>query len=186
MGLSVIHGIIHASHGHILVESEPGKGTRFRLLFKPSAMSGKALKEPKGNVEYALADAGENRQRILVVDDEIALTHYLHELLEMNSYTVEAINNPLEAIDILEASPDAFDLVITDQTMPQLNGVELTGKIRQLNPSLPVIMCTGYSATTNEAMAREAGVDEFLTKPIDSQQLLNAIAGQLRKRAIAP
>ncbi len=185
MGLSVIHGIMHASHGHILVESEPGKGTWFRLLFKPSAVGSEALNNASGDAEYSFADGGEGRRRILVVDDEIALTYYLRELLEMNGYKVETTNNPLEAFDMLNSAPEAFDLVITDQTMPQLSGVELTAKIRQVNASLPVIMCTGYSATTNEAMAREAGVDEFLTKPINGQQLLNAITGQLRKRTVA-
>ena len=186
MGLSVIHGIMHANHGHVLVDSEPEKGTHFRLLFEPSnEIWGE---QRPGEVACAQGDvvAEAHRGRLMVVDDEIAVTHYLRDLLEMNGYDVEIFSDSSAALSSLLNAPNAFDLVITDQTMPRLTGVELTEELRKVNPTLPVIMCTGYSATTSEASARERGVNDFLTKPVDSKQLLEIIGKRLRGKRVAP
>lgn len=182
MGLSVIHGIMHANHGHILVASEVGKGSRFRLLFKPSAETLSAMQLVEENLESTVGEGVNNCGHILVVDDEIALTSYLKDLLELQGYTVSTFNDPSLALALLRSEPDAFDLIVTDQTMPQLTGVELTEEVRQFNPHLPIVMCTGYSATTNEVAAKERGVDAFLTKPVDSKKLLAVIAGLLAER----
>jgi signal transduction histidine kinase/CheY-like chemotaxis protein len=182
MGLSVIHGIMHANHGHILVESQPGEGTWFRLLFPPATQNGAT--QQNGTAAAAGTDSAtrDRPQRILVVDDEIALTSYLKELLELEGYQVEALNDPVVALAQLHDTPHAFDLVISDQNMPQLTGIEMIREVRQFNPELPIIMCTGYSATTSESEALESGVDAFLTKPVNSKQLLKVVASLLREK----
>ncbi len=182
MGLSVIHGIMHANNGHILVESEPDEGTCFRLLFMPSTKMADEGQHSGVERQSALAAEGESGRRIMVVDDEIALTSFLEELLALEGYDVEVFNDPTAALHSLHKEPLAFDLIITDQMMPQLTGVELTEEVRKLNPHIPVIMCTGYSATTNEASARQSGVDEFMTKPVNTKQLLAVIASRLGEK----
>ncbi len=173
MGLSVTHGILHANEGHILLESVPGRGTCFRLLLKPAtelALAADAGAEPA----WIGGETVQGRGQIMVVDDEIALTHYLQELLEMEGYRVLTYTAPDNALRALQQRVDV-DLLITDQTMPKMTGIELTEAVRKFAPQLPIIMCTGYSATTNEALAKFRGVNEYLNKPINRKQLLAAM-----------
>lgn len=173
MGLSVIHGIMHANQGHVLVESQPGVGTCFRLLLQP--VNDVNLSEELNILQPPQASLNPHRARIVVVDDEVALTEFLQDLLEVKGFEVSAYNDPEVARDELCNSEVAYDLLITDQTMPQLTGIELVDAVRRCRPDLPVIMCTGYSAVASEEVARARGVDAYLPKPIDINQLEEAI-----------
>jgi PAS domain S-box-containing protein len=171
MGLSVVHGILRGHNGHILVESRPEGGSRFRVLLP--AVAGAI--EPARVAEQASGSPHSGMgERLMVVDDEADLVDYLDELLKMNGYTVEALVDSREALRRFESHPDDYGLLITDQTMPFLSGLELIRQIRELRPSLPAILCSGYSETVAGNDMESFGI-EYLGKPVDAALLLRRI-----------
>lgn len=177
MGLSVVHGIVHEMGGHILVKSVPGEGTTFRLLLPPSV---ETVREPApAAVIGAGVKGGVSPARILVVDDEPSVAGFLKELLSVTGYEAVLAGDGAEALEIFQQQPGRFDLVVTDQTMPNLTGVELARRLLALSPDLPVILCTGYSEDVDEACARGIGIQGYMLKPVPSRALLERIAALL-------
>ena len=173
MGLSMVHGIVHGHDGHIQVDSVPGQGTVFRVLLPsskgvvtPSAM---IEQEPGGTAKSAV------EYRILVVDDEESIARFMGELLESHGYQPTIVSHSREALERFEATPNAFDLVITDQTMPFLTGAEMAQAMLALRPELPIILCTGHSEQVDEARAVEMGIRGYLAKPFTISVLLSKV-----------
>ncbi len=171
LGLSVVHGIVHEAGGHILVESAPPKGTRISILL-PLASSNQA---PLSQASESPAPNQLQGQNILVVDDEKAITGMLQELLSLHGANVFAYTDSQAALDAFMANPGKFDAVITDETMPRLSGLHLSRQLLQRKPGLPVILCSGFSQMVDEASARNAGIAEFLNKPVDIHQLVSKL-----------
>lgn len=113
--------------------------------------------------------------RILVVDDEVMVTGYLQELLESFGHHVTLFNDPREALARFERAPAATDLLITDQSMPNMSGMEMIEKMQTLRPELPFILCSGFSETNIEAQATASSNGRFLNKPYKSRDLLALI-----------
>jgi PAS domain S-box-containing protein len=167
MGLSTVHGIVHEHGGHIIVESKPGSGATFRVLFKPMSHT-----EGKSGAEAteSSASATEVRQlkgRVLVVDDEPAVGEFMGELLESWGLEVTIKPNGPEAEALFAENPQHFDLVVTDQTMPKMTGTELAQRLLAKRPALPVILYTGYTERLTEEQTRRAGIRALVTKPVD-------------------
>ena len=173
MGLSVVHGIIHQYHGHILLESSPTGGTLMRMCLPATAEASDDVENPNPTIDDAIVPA--ERGRILVVDDEPSVASFLGELLGLRGYSVRTLTSSREAWEILSKHPESVDLLITDQTMPDMTGKELVEKIRHLNRELPVIICTGYSEQINEQMVDAWGSSVYLEKPIQIDLLLGSI-----------
>jgi len=174
LGLAVVHGIVTSHEGIITVASEVGQGTTFRIYF-PAQTGQTALTDgATGKVVHGL------RQKILLVDDEPALTASLGKLLERLNYQVTTSNAARAAVELFRSTPAQFDLVITDLTMPEMNGLELARQLRAIRPDLPVIMVSGFSPELNQENLRAAGICELLEKPI----VLPALTGALH-RAVA-
>jgi len=181
MGLAVVHGIVHRAGGHILVASTPGVGTAFRLLLPP------ALAQPD-DTPSAVQDAAPRRAparsgRILVVDDEPMLAHYLRELLENHGHEVTLADDGQAALELLRERAQDFDLVITDQTMPRLSGVGLVKALRGIRADLPAVLCTGFSDMVDLRGARALGVRRFLRKPVEAQTMLRVVSELLEAAA---
>jgi CheY-like chemotaxis protein len=157
MGLAVVQGIVKSHGGAISVYSEPGQGTAVHI-FLPK------IDDIKYEVQAKESICG-GTERILFVDDEKVLAELGQELLEALGYTVTAETSSLEALALFRAGPDAFDLVITDMTMPGLTGRELARELLAIRPDIPIIMCSGFTEFINANEAREAGFSEFLMKP---------------------
>lgn len=104
-------------------------------------------------------------ERILFVDDEEDMVDLGKEMLEPLGYTVSVKTNSFDALETFLAQPDAFDLVITDMTMPGLTGSELARELMNIRPDIPVILCTGFSELINEKQAEEEGIRAFVMKP---------------------
>lgn len=112
---------------------------------------------------------------ILVVDDEELIADMFKQMLENVGYTVTAMSDSKKALAAFQASADKFDLIITDQTMPDLTGVELAREISKNSPQTPIILCSGYSRLISEKKAEELGVSKLLKKPVDSKILVTAV-----------
>ncbi len=167
LGLSVVHGIVHRHGGSIHIESAPGQGTTVTVLL-PVVETEKPEPAPAGPIP-------EGRAHILFVDDEQSLALIGSQLLERLGYTVTTRTSSVEALEAFQADPEKFDLLITDQTMPNLTGVQLARQVLELRPDLPVILCTGFSETVGPEQAMSVGIRDLLFKPIALRDLAEAI-----------
>ena len=117
-------------------------------------------------------DTGSN---ILIVDDDELVSEYLCALLEVEGYAVTVMNDSPKALKHFSENPDFFDLVVTDQVMPVLTGVEMSRAILELRPNIPIVLITGYSERINEENAESQGLSSFFAKPINEEQFLHTI-----------
>jgi len=122
-----------------------------------------------------LARQAIEQRHILVVDDDELVSEYLGALLEAENYDVKVLNEPLEALDYLNEHPDEFDLIVTDQVMPGMTGVEIAQSILKLRPDLPILLITGYSEKITAKNAESFGLSGFFSKPINENQFLDKI-----------
>jgi CheY-like chemotaxis protein len=179
LGLSVVHGVVQSCNGHIELETAPGRGATFRI-YLPRTDGGGRRKPGAGAAEPG---GGEH---VLVVDDEAAITEMIRRMLEGLGYTVTARNQSLEALDDFQAAPSRFDLMIVDMTMPGLRGDQLTRRMREIRPDLPVILLSGFSELLTEERAEELGLSACLKKPVLrsdlSRAIRKALSGPVRPR----
>jgi len=165
MGLAMVHGIISRQGGYIEVESTVGSGSTFRV-FLP-------LVEPEDSVDQVLP-TGELQNgvgRILLVDDEEQVVQVTGEILQNLGYTVIGKTSAVAAVEEFSKTPEQFDLLITDLTMPELTGLEVSEKVKAISPGIPVILFTGYSDQLSKEATVEAGIDEYCMKPISMRNL---------------
>lgn len=160
LGLSVVHGIVESLGGEISVKSQPGKGSTFDILFPVSD------DEISENEFKKTATIKTGTERILFIDDEIALARLGKQMLEHYGYTVTISVNPLKALDLFTQDPDQFDLVITDLTMPNMSGNELIAEMIKIRSDIPVIICSGHSDLIDSDITDQKGIKAFLAKPV--------------------
>jgi CheY-like chemotaxis protein len=179
MGLAVVHGIMKTHDGSISVYSQPGEGTTFHLYFpvietEVAVVKIEATPIPRGHGEH-----------ILFVDDEATLAGLGKKMLERLGYVVTTQTNPLEAIAAVRNQSSAFDLVITDLTMPGMDGAKLGAQLLDLQPNLPIIITTGYSGVMTPAKVRELGFQGLLGKPSTARTLGETVNRVLQQAASA-
>ena len=114
-------------------------------------------------------------ERILFVDDEASLVEVFEEMLDWLGYQIDTAMNGADALEIFKADPRRFDLIITDQNMPDITGEQLAGELTAVRPDIPVIICTGFSDEISRETAEKSGVREFIQKPIEMRQLAKMI-----------
>ncbi len=173
------HGMVHGAGGHISLRSQPGEGSEFIIHLPREAAPGPG--RPVLGQEAAREQVVESR--VLLVDDESAITDYLAQILQRFGCQVEAFNDPRLALERFQQAPSEFDLMITDQTMPGLTGTELAQACLRRRADFPVILCTGYSTSVDEASALNQGVAKFLMKPVVSLDLVQAMIEVLPAKA---
>ncbi|MBP9143292.1 MAG: PAS domain-containing protein [Thermoanaerobaculia bacterium] len=171
LGLAMAYGIVQQSSGTILVESELGKGSAFRILLPLSAEKGETLKVRPG----ALALPG-GRERILLVEDDPAVRDFAFSLLADLGYHVMAASDGIEARAIVEREGlEGFQLLLTDVVMPRLGGAELAREIRLLRPDLPVLFVSGYARNEDQIAALLGPRCLYLQKPFAPAVLAAAL-----------
>ncbi len=168
MGLAVVYGIVNDLQGTITVESASGVGSTFRVLL-PKIKT--AIE--KEQVPTVVAPRG--TERILFVDDEQMLLEWGQASLERLGYSVVALTDSTEALRTFSSDPSRFDLIVTDQTMSGLTGVQLAKELLKIRHDIPIILCTGHSEAVSLETAKDVGIRQFLMKPFAKQELAQAI-----------
>jgi PAS domain S-box-containing protein len=168
LGLAMVHGIVQSCRGFINVDSTPGQGSRFDV-FIPTI-------EAEQFFEVAEEiDLPTGHEHILVVDDEEMLVDVINEMLTCMGYQVTTSNGSNEALVKFTAAPADFDLVLTDMTMPGLTGVQLSKRLREIRPDIPIVLCTGYSHQLINRHPDELGLKAIVMKPIQTGDLARTI-----------
>jgi DNA-binding NtrC family response regulator len=169
MGLSISHGIVAKHNGVISVDSQPGYGSTFSVYLPIID----AIEMPPS--EFQTEKLAMGNEQILLVDDEESLARSIAEFLQQLGYRVSIESQGNKALEAFKNQMEQFDLVITDQTMPGLTGLELAAELLKIKADLPIILCTGYSSTATAEKATEVGIRSFFMKPLILADLAAAV-----------
>lgn len=168
LGLSIVHGIVMNHDGEILVYSEPGVGTTLKVYIPTVDI------EPEQIVQREMVSVSGN-ERIMFIDDEDSIAQLGQDVLSNFGYTVVTQTDSAEALEEFTAHPDMYDLVVTDQTMPYMTGIQLAERMMDIRPDIPIIIMSGFSELLTSEKCKELGVRAFLTKPFLPYDLGKAI-----------
>ncbi len=178
LGLAVVYGAIKQGEGHVLVESEPGRGSRFTVLLPVSPLKGAPGADGAPPAPVAHTPGG--NRTIFVVEDELAIRHVVGTILRGAGYRVEEAANGIEALERLDAG-GRFDLVLTDVMMPRMGGVQLAAEVARRGSGVRVVFMSGYSEDLLTAGVLQNGDHAFLAKPFTPDVLLTFVAQQLER-----
>ncbi|SLM28181.1 Histidine kinase [Desulfamplus magnetovallimortis] len=196
LGLSVVHGIVASHGGHITMYSEPGQGTTFqvylpaivepdiedKLSWPESAPSTYKNKLHLHGKDISNGKIPGGTERILLVDDDEIVCDMEKKQLERLGYQVVAITSGIEAINIFHEAFDSIDLVITDMTMPDITGEDLSRELLKIKPDIPIILCTGLSQLIDKDKSMSGGIQEYLMKPVTMEDMARTVRSVLDKK----
>jgi len=169
LGLSVVHGIVKKLDGIITVYSEVGKGTIFNIFIPCTETDGPDQRRDNSPIKGG-------SDRVVLVDDEKAIITTMKSILTKLGYEVTAFTNGLEALEAIKGNPHGFDIVITDQSMPQITGLAMARNLREAGIDIPVILTSGYLSHAMADAARDAGISEVIRKPISAYLLTETVS----------
>lgn len=179
LGLALVQSITLDFGGDIAVSSEPGEGTVFQVYLPVI----KVAQEDGQDQDTMPLPTGS--ERILVIDDDPGFVAMSRDILVSLGYKAEAMTGSFQALAAFERQPESFDLVLTDMTMPQMTGDELSKKMLAIRPNLPVILCTGFSELIDEKKAAEIGIRGLMMKPFTKRELARTVREALDRSTAA-
>jgi PAS domain S-box-containing protein len=168
MGLAMVQGVIESYGGKITVDSQIGKGTTFTIYLP-------ITKKRLTQREYAQEKLPTGTEHILIVDDEAPIAKMSSRHLKGLGYSVTSCTSSIEALEMFQAKPDDFDLIVTDMTMANMTGDKLAIELMKIRPDIPVILCTGYSKKISDETASEIGIKAFAYKPVVKADLAKTV-----------
>lgn len=171
MGLSVVHGIIKNHKGWIDVDSKPGQGTSFKIYLPSTAEQSKNKDNPKQSIKHKTGD----NQGILVVEDREPVLNNTVRILNMKNYQTYKAGSGEEALEIFENNKDKISFVLTDIVMPGIRGNELADRLKQIKPSLEIILSSGYTDDKVDKYEIESKGFKFIRKPYSISELMEVI-----------
>ncbi|MBN2528741.1 MAG: response regulator [Deltaproteobacteria bacterium] len=160
LGLAIVHGIVKSSGGFIRIETEEGVGTEFQVYY-PVSSDDESL-SPSAATDTLPAGT----EHILYVDDEADILAVSERILSKAGYKLTTSRSGVEALELFRQNPSAFDLVITDQAMPEMGGMELSKEISSIRPDLPILLYTGYATDVDRENLDQFGIHKVLVKPL--------------------
>jgi signal transduction histidine kinase/CheY-like chemotaxis protein len=175
LGLSIVHGIVADHGGTLNVRSQPGVGSRFDV-YVPCCQPGVTA---LSNVEPEAPIPQGHGEIVLLVDDEQPLVLLGEEMLAALGYEPAGFASSRQALEAFRADPQRFDIVLTDEVMPELTGTQLATQLHQLRPELPILLMTGYSGPLLAEQASHAGIRAILPKPLQSRDIASSLARYL-------
>jgi signal transduction histidine kinase/ActR/RegA family two-component response regulator len=173
LGLATVHGIVTQHNGLIKVESTPGEGSTFELYFPIVEAPSQQVTPP------AAKELPTGHERILFLDDEEMLADVGQSMLKRLGYQATSFTSSKKVLELFQATPQMFDLVISDQTMPEMSGRELLIELLKIRPGLPTILFSGYSRQINEKEVKALGIKAFCLKPLNLSELAQVVRAVL-------
>lgn len=179
LGLATVHGIVKNSEGHVSVYSEKGKGTSFQIYLPQLCDDDQQADEHE---EVCFNQTG--NERIWVVDDDPIISQMTRDMLERLGYEVRNFTDSAQILSAFEAEPHATDMIITDMTMPEITGAELSSRLLAIRPDILIVLCTGFSELIDKEEAKTLGIQEFIMKPIVKSELAQVVRKVLDRNKV--
>ena len=182
LGLSVAHGIMRAHGGVIEVNSAPGEGATFDLYFAVAEAAGEGVAPSEPAAPMPLGRG----ETVCVVDDEHMVAHVTRLSLEHFGYRAVVFNSPERCYEALRDDPDICSLLLSDQTMPGMTGLELSARVREFRPNLPIVIMSGYFSQISRRTLDDIGNIKLLAKPFTMPELARIVHRALHQEVGSP
>ncbi|MBW1608105.1 MAG: response regulator [Deltaproteobacteria bacterium] len=176
-GLGMVYEIVQSYNGVIDVDSEPGRGTTVSVYLPLPHRKSEIVSNASTDARIPTGD-----ETILLVDDEEDVLEMMHLMLERLGYRVFSKTSSIEALEEFHREPEKFDLVITDQTMPKMTGMELIQKLMHIRSDIPIILCTGFNEKITEDNTKRLGIDALISKPVRVKEVALTIREVLNRK----
>ena len=175
LGLSVVHGLVNSFNGAITVDSKLEKGTKFTIYLPQHG-------ETKSKKILGIDKMKKGKEHILFIDDEEEITFMGKRMLESLGYKVTIHTSSLAALEDFVSNPNLYDLIVSDQTMPNMLGTDMVEKMKQLKPDLKAVIITGFGDSITEEVAKDKGINAIVIKPLILSKFSNLIRKILDKK----
>lgn len=173
MGLAMVHGILHGHNAHLVLDIDEGCGSNFRIFLPVSSTTPAIEDSTKTEIQSRVL---KRDYKVLIIDDEPSIIDLLKEVFSQSGATVNTFTNSRSALQHIKTQLSDYDIMITDQTMPDISGTDLASEARKIDPDFPIILCTGYSDVVNETVAADLGIARMLYKPVSPSRLIATVA----------